>query len=165
MRELTAKDIMTTKVRWIPVSTTVAEATKMFIEEMISGAPVVDDDGDMVGVVSIKDFLKNGLVADHLEPKEEDAALSYNESWELPLTEEEATAFQVKSNCDLMVKDIMTPVVFNADLHTPVTQLAEMMLKGRIHRVIILDGNELAGMVTSMDMLKVIAHRPQYARR
>lgn len=162
MKELYAKDIMTRKVRWVPENMTVADATNLFIEEMISGAPVVDDNGDMVGVVSIKDFLKNGQVADHLEPKEEENLYSYNESWELPITQEEATAFQVKTHCELKVKEIMTPVVFNADLNTPVSELAEMMLKGRIHRVIILDGNELAGMVTSMDMLKVIAHKHHY---
>ncbi len=156
IKNLTAKDIMTQNVVWVPEEMTVSEASNLFVEEMISGAPVVDESGAMTGVVSLKDFLKNGRVAEKLSSRNEQNTAYYNESWELPLTKEEATAFHLEIGRDLTVKEIMTPVVFNADLNTPVINLAEMMLKGRIHRVIVLDGNELAGMVTTMDMLKAI---------
>ncbi len=156
MKELTAKDIMSSNVVWIPESMTVSEASDLFVEEMISGAPVVDDTGVMTGVVSLRDFIKNGKVTERFSPKDDRNLSFYNESWELPLTREEATAFHLETNRDLTVKDIMTPVIFNAKVETPVVELAEMMLKGRIHRVVVLDNGELAGMVTTMDMLKVV---------
>ena len=163
MKELKAKDIMTPNVVWVPEDLSVSEATELFIQEMISGAPVVDENGNMIGVVSMRDFLKNGRETQQLTATDERVTVFYNESWELPLTAEEASAFHLEVGKDLTVKDIMTPVVFNADLNTPVVDLAEMMLKGRIHRIVVLDGNELAGMVTTMDMLKAICYEGEKA--
>jgi CBS-domain-containing membrane protein len=157
MINLRAKDIMTKDVLWIPEDMTVGEATDLFVGEMISGAPVVDANNNMTGVVSIRDFLKNGEVSERFSADDDRNTVYYNESWELPLSREEATAFHMEVQREAIVKDIMTPIVFNADMETPVVELAQTMLKGRIHRVIILDGDELAGMVTSMDMLKVVA--------
>lgn len=157
MKHLKAKDIMTTDVVWVPEEMSVGEATDLFVREMISGAPVVDANNTMTGVVSVKDFLKNDQTSERFASGDDRQTVYYNESWELPLSREEATAFHLEVQREMTVKEIMTPIVFNADMETPVVDLAQTMLKGRIHRVIILDGDELAGMVTTMDMLKVIA--------
>ena len=156
MKELTAKDIMTKDVVWVHEHTTVTEAAELFSREMISGAPVVDAAGVMTGVVSLRDLIKNGgttqkFVADDQAGR----SVYFEESWELPLSEDEVAGFHLEDQ-SLTIKDVMTPVLFNVDLHTPVSELAQMMLRGRIHRVIVLDGDELAGIVTTMDMLKVL---------
>lgn len=157
MTNLKAKDIMSKHVVWITEDMSVDNAMSLFIEEMISGAPVVDDDGNMTGVVSMRDFLKNGSLKTGFSADREEA-IFYNESWELPISREEASSFHLETGKDLKVSEVMTPIVFNADVETPVEELAETMLKGRIHRMVILDGDELAGLVTTMDMLKVICH-------
>lgn len=156
MKELRAKDIMSKDVVWVSESTSVAEAANLFMEEMITGAPVVNDNGVMTGVVSLRDFVKNGMTTERFVPDGDKKTVYYEESWDLPLSEDEARGFHLESHQDLLVKEIMTPVLFNADVNTPVSELAQMMLRGRIHRVIVLNGDELAGIVTTMDMLKVI---------
>ncbi len=158
MKDMTARDIMSTNVIWITEDMSVEDATRLFIEEKISGAPVVDDASTMTGVVSIRDCLRNGKSTEYLEPLDESTSMYYNESWELPLTPDEAAAFHLHYGRELLVKDIMTPVVFNVNINTPVQEIAATMLKGRVHRLVVLDGEELAGMVTTMDMLKAICY-------
>lgn len=158
MEHLCAKDIMSKDVVWVTENTTVAEAAGLFTEEMITGAPVVDSSGVMTGVVSLRDLVKNGMTTQRFVPINSDRqTVYYDESWELPLSPEEVESFHLESNQSLTIKEVMTPVLFNVDVNTPITELAQMMLRGRIHRVIVLDGDELAGIVTSMDMLKVIS--------
>lgn len=156
MKQLTAKDIMSKDVVWVNEDTSVSEAANLFMEELISGAPVVDNNGVMTGVVSLRDLVKNGMTTQRFV-QGESKTVYYEESWELPLSREEVESFHLEDNQALTIKEVMTPVLFNVDLNTPINELAEMMLRGRIHRVIVLDGDELAGIVTSMDMLKVIS--------
>lgn len=49
----------------------------------------------------------------------------------------------------------MTPVVISVGRDAPVSQIARMMLTDHIHRVIVRDGESIAGIVTSFDMLRL----------
>jgi len=55
---LKAKDIMTLDVITVKPETTVEELARLLIEHKISGAPVVDDDNQLVGVVTENDLIK-----------------------------------------------------------------------------------------------------------
>ena len=65
---------------------------------------------------------------------------------------------KIESESMVTVKDIMTPMVFEMSEDTPVQKAAETMLKGHIHRVLVTRDKKLIGIVSTMDMLKVIAH-------
>ena len=52
-----AKDIMTTEVVTVKEDTTVGEIGRIFIEKGISGAPVVDDEGRLLGIVTEHDLI------------------------------------------------------------------------------------------------------------
>lgn len=58
LRDLKAADIMTTSVVAVPQDMALVDAAALLAEKQISGAPVVNRDGVLVGVVSEKDFLK-----------------------------------------------------------------------------------------------------------
>ena len=157
MIDLKAKDIMSKDVVWIPDDMTISQATKIFVDEMISGAPVVDDEGAMVGVVSFRDFARSDVVEGRLSADgSEPSTTFFQESWDLPLTREEADSFHLEKNEELQVKDVMTPTLFYVDIETSVKGVAEMMLKGRVHRMVVLEDQELAGLISTMDMLKVV---------
>jgi CBS domain-containing protein len=55
----------------------------------------------------------------------------------------------------LTVGDIMTPVVISVGRDMPVSRIARLMLNDHIHRVIVRDGESIAGIVTSFDMLRL----------
>jgi CBS domain-containing protein len=50
----------------------------------------------------------------------------------------------------------MTPMIFKVEEHTSVQEVAETMLRGRIHRVFVTRDNALTGIVTTLDMMQVI---------
>lgn len=144
-----AKDIMRKKVVTVAGGMTIRELAKLFMEERISGAPVVDANKKLLGVVSQTD-----LVRHEREAGAERAVPAYyrdHEEWVL------ARGMQLEDPSFARVEDIMTPAVLSADEMTPVEELAKTMLRRRIHRLVITKGGRLSGIVTTTDMLKVVA--------
>ena len=58
---------------------------------------------------------------------------------------------------DLTVADIMSTNVVIANRGTPVKELAEMMVSHDIHRIVILDGSNIVGIVGTLDILRAVS--------
>ena len=153
MKNLTAKDIMSSNVTWIPADWPLSEAVAFFAKEKISGAPVVDDNGAMVGVVSLKDLI--GSSSRERDSKARESEF-YDRVWEKPMNAGDFHELPDDFDDELLVSDVMTPMVFSVSEDASITELAETMLRGRIHRLVVTRDEELTGIVTTMDMLKVI---------
>ena len=69
---------------------------------------------------------------------------------------DELRELHVQYETPVMVRDIMTPMIFSVGEDTSVQEVAETMVKGRIHRVFVTRDNRLTGIVTALDMMKVI---------
>lgn len=143
-----AKDIMRKHVVTVKPHTTLRELARLFIEKKISGAPVVDLDGTLLGVVSQTDLVRRDReaspeaeVPDYYRREDKD----YN-----------AKGFEVENPDLTRVRDVMTPAVMSSDETAPVESLAKTMLAKHIHRIVITRGGRLCGIVTSMDMLKAL---------
>jgi CBS domain-containing protein len=54
------------------------------------------------------------------------------------------------------VQDIMTPAVYTVRDDAPVAMLARTMVAGRIHRLFVTRGGRIVGIVTSLDLLKLL---------
>lgn len=54
------------------------------------------------------------------------------------------------------VRDVMTPVVYTIPEETPVEKIARTMIAGRIHRLFVTRGGHVAGVVTTLDLLKLL---------
>jgi CBS domain-containing protein len=154
MRNLTAKDVMNTGVMSVRVDLTVHELAAFFAEKQITGAPVLDLQGHMVGVVSLMDLAENepsGRVGG--EGGDPDF---YVRGWEDKMDPEELRSLRIVDE-DLLVRDIMTPTVYTIPQETPVSQVARAMLAGRIHRLLVTHDEHVVGIVTTMDLLKALA--------
>lgn len=55
------------------------------------------------------------------------------------------------------VREIMTPLVFKVEAGTPVPEIAETMVSGRIHRLFVVENEKIIGIITSMDLLKLLS--------
>jgi CBS domain-containing protein len=55
------------------------------------------------------------------------------------------------------VEDIMTPVTFTVEPDTPVAELCGFLVRGRIHRAVVVKNKRLEGIVTSADVLRAVA--------
>lgn len=137
----TAKSVMQKKVITVKANLLAGELARLFEAKRISGAPVVDSAGRLIGVVSKSDLVRH----------ECEGADIYRDSDE-PLPK----GFHVENPDRTTVADIMTPTVIEATEDAPASQLARLMRKRHIHRVFITRDKRLCGIVTTLDLLKLL---------
>ncbi|MGH9799707.1 MAG: CBS domain-containing protein [Blastocatellia bacterium] len=123
---LQAADVMIKNVITVNEKTTLKDVTRLFGEKRITGAPVVNDAGELVGVLSKTDIIRK---------------TSSIGAWSPNLAGQ------------IMTKPAVT-VVPGETLH----KVCELMLDRRIHRVGVAEGEKISGIITTMDILRVIAN-------
>ncbi|MGE0494096.1 MAG: HPP family protein [Vulcanimicrobiota bacterium] len=133
------RDVMTQKVRTIEYSASVRELSRLLDELGISGVPVVDADGRLVGVVSSTDI--GAGVSDPPVASEMDRDL-LDEDHELAGLE------------SAKVADLMTEHVVTIEPSANVSELVDLMVESNIHRVFVTSGEDLVGVVTTMDLIR-----------
>jgi CBS domain-containing protein len=143
-----AEDIMCKAVITVREEMTLKELAKLLIEHHITGAPVVERHGKVIGVVSQTDLVRHDR--EQAEPQE---APVYHQELDRWLGRH---GMSVEAPDYLRVRDVMTPLVLSADVDTPVLALARMMTKKKIHRLVITRAGKLAGIVTSMDIMRAL---------
>ena len=141
---LRLKDIMTTNIASTTADMPLREAVTILADNHIGGAPVVKG-SKVIGVVSAADLLAYLSDLDDEVPSD--------------------TLRRRRTSLDeVTVAEIMTrePKALSPD--TSVEQAAEYMLKNQIHRVLVMAGQKLLGMVTMSDVAKAVAEH-RIARR
>lgn len=141
-----AKDIMRKKVVAVESWLTLPELAKIFEEKCISGAPVVDEVGAILGVVSQTDLVRTRREASTGVP-------SYHTEFDDSVR---SAGLHIEELDQTRVEQIMTPGAISLDEMTPVEKVAKVMIDSRIHRVLITRGDRLAGIVTTMDFLRAL---------
>ena len=131
---MVARELMQVDVISVQDDTALDEVLDLLIQEHISGAPVVDREGLLVGVISQVDVFfgsrtRPGLV----RAAGEDRGVT-------------------------QVRDVMTSPPICANEETPVHDMAEMMCKLHIHRLPVVKGGRLSGMVSSLDICRAMYH-------
>ena len=128
METLTARDVMSGPVLSVRADLTLKEVSTRLSEAGISGAPVVDDAGSLLGVVSQADLART-------------------------LGEGGGAA----GGPELTVRRIMTPVADTVSEDATVPEIARIMVANQYHRLVVTRREEPVGIVSSMDLLKLIA--------
>lgn len=155
MKTKTARDIMSKKVLTVEPEMTVHELADFFTDNMITGAPVVDSHGGLLGVVSVTDIVRNDSQR-HTIVHEDLQSAYYLHGWEDRADRKDFNMLHVEEDDGYLVRDIMTPLIFKVDVQTTLPEMADVMVSGRIHRLLVTEDNKLVGIVTTLDMLKAI---------
>jgi CBS-domain-containing membrane protein len=152
--ERTAEELMSRDVVTIPQETSLRAAAHWLMQLKVSGAPVIDSQGRCVGVLSKSDlvrFLDRG--PPHSANPSDSGA--YFDEWQIDTWE------------DLPADDVahfMSRNVITARPATRLVELARIMSREHIHRVLIADADErLVGIVSSMDILAALAEQAEDA--
>jgi len=142
-----AHQIMTKDVITVTPHTTVETAAKIMLRTHLSGLPVLDEAGKLVGIVSESDFLRRSEIGTgRKRPK-----------WlQLLIGPGKAAADFVRER-GRKVEDVMTeePVTVSED--TPLEDLVRLMEKKGIKRLPVMSGNVLKGIVTRSNLLQAVA--------
>jgi CBS domain-containing protein len=147
-----AEDIMNPDVLTVRRGMTVRELATFLAENDISGVPVLDERERLVGVVSVTD------IASLDRPPVDSGGPHhyYLRTFETKLGLGELQDLGLDAH-DLLVGDIMTPAVFTVDPDTPVSSIAQTMLDEHIHRVMVTRGHRVLGIISSLDLLRILA--------
>lgn len=154
---LTARDVMTPDVVVVSEGDTVESAVAQLKSRHITGAPVVDDNGKLVGILSVADLVRQAIKS----APDADAppvSLAHGDdvtSWDLfdraqPL-DSSAGGEQVKQR--------MTTSVTSVAEHAPLVEVARVMCSGHWHRVPVVDNTGgLKGIISTMDILAALVN-------
>jgi CBS domain-containing protein len=138
------KDIMTTGVKTVKADTPVKDVAMVMCLQKISGLPVVDDDGKMIGIISEKDVLQKMFpdmgeaMSMDAKPNFEDMERNYNQA------------------LGLKTGELMTRVVSTVESDMPCLKAASLMWLKKIRRIPVTEGDKLVGIISIGDVHKAV---------
>ena len=121
IKEFMAKQLIT-----FQSDTPIETAMESFLENKISGAPVLDDQGKLVGVLSEKDCMRTLFESSY-----------YN-------------------NLGGFVKEYMSTNLKTINIHDTLSNVADEFIKSRFRRFPVMEGNKLVGQISRRDILRAI---------
>jgi CBS-domain-containing membrane protein len=147
---LTAQDIMTREVITVKESATVRELASLLLTSNISGAPVIDDAGRVIGVVTESDLIfQNKKV--HLPTAF--AILDAFVFLERPGKMEQ----EFKKMAGARVGDICSRKLVSVTPETGLEELATLMAEKKIHTLPVMAAGSLVGVIGKSDIIRTIA--------
>ena len=143
----TAADLMTPNPQSIRDDATLREAIAFLVDRNVSGAPVIDEAGRPVGVLSQTDVLVHDREeVQHIEPEHEYGS---------PLPPSRWDEFQFEKVDATLVRDLMTPAVFCVAQGRTAREVVEQMRELNVHRLFVVDGDGvLIGVISAMDIVR-----------
>lgn len=155
LRARTAEDVMSPNPISIRDTATIREAIELLSDRNFSAAPVIDEPGRPVGVVSEGDILIHLREAPTHVPTTPEyytrSHLAGRTHGKFP------EGFEVEDVDPTIVRDVMTPVVFSVRPDAPIHQVVKDMLTLNVHRLFVVDADgALIGVISTFDILRCL---------
>ena len=144
---MNARDIMTQKVATTRPDSNLTDAIAIMLEHHVSGLPVVDDGGQLVGVLTEDDLLRR---------TETGTEQTHHRWWRFVMGSGHLAAEYVRTH-SRFVADLMTREPISAGEDTPLDELVALMERHRIKRLPILRDGALVGIVSRADLIRLLA--------
>ncbi len=141
-----AQDVMTRDPVTVPPSAPVSAVARLFADRGISGAPVVDADGRLLGIISEGDLVRR-IAATTEAPRSRLVEF---------FTPAGRQAARFAREHGRTAQDVMTSDVATAEETTPLGSIAETMEARSIRRVPVLRDGRLVGIVSRADLLRAL---------
>ena len=125
-KPISVKNYMTSDLITFTPETNVLAAIRTLLKHNISGAPVVDETGWIIGILSEYDCLKPNLSSSyHNDP-------------------------------GMLVKECMCDKIVTIDVNTSLTEAAELFIKKGVRRLPVIENKKLIGQISRRDILRAI---------
>ena len=144
---MNAKHIMTWPVFSIGPDATVLQAVQLMLRHKISGLPVIDADGQLLGIVTEGDFLRRA----------ETATERHRPNWLNFLVGPGRLADEYVHTHTRNIADVMTPEPYTVTEDTSLEEVVKLMEKHRIKRLPVVRDGELVGIVSRANLLHALA--------
>lgn len=141
------RDAMTREVATVPPDMPIEEVARFLLDRHISGAPVVDGQGRLLGIISEGDLIRRPEIG--AEP---------HRSWWLALLSSptEVAGEFVKTH-GRRASDVMTQNVISVGEDAPLGEVAGLLEKHRVKRLPVVRDDQLVGLISRADILRVLA--------
>jgi CBS domain-containing protein len=153
IRELRVGDIMETDWPTLGAESTVEEAIKLFAEERVSGAPVVED-GRLVGIITEGDLIFQD--ADVKAPGFLDILGGI-----VPLGDTDEYRREALKSAGVTVGEVMTDDPVTVNTEATLAETATTMAERRKKILPVVEGGRLVGVITRMNILTLHVIRPR----
>jgi CBS domain-containing protein len=142
-----ASDVMTRTILSVRPDATIAEAIKLMLDNRISGLPVIDEAGRLVGILTEGDLLRRG----------ETGTERHRPRWLEILMGPGRLADEYVRTHGRKIGEVMTRDPVSVTPETPLKQIVALMERRRIKRVPVLDGEVPVGILSRADLLRGLA--------
>jgi CBS domain-containing protein len=142
-----AHQIMTKPVTTIEPDATIVEAANVMLRQHISGLPVVDAAGTLVGIVSQGDFVRRSEIGTGRR----------HGRWLKFLLGSGRSATEFVHEHGRKISEIMSPAPITVMEDTPLADVADLMEKRNVKRLPVVRGGKLVGIVTRTNLLQAVA--------
>ena len=143
-----ASDIMTAPAVTIRADSSVYDAAKLLTQNRISGMPVVEDNGNVIGVVSEGDLLRR------IETGTEMRRRSWLGEFLAPTRQ---LAVEYLKERSVRVRDVMSAPAITVDHAAPLTEVAELLGRKHVRRLPVLRDGKLVGVVSRANLVRALA--------
>jgi CBS domain-containing protein len=147
-----AHQIMTRQVITVGADTSIIEAVDTMLRHHISGLPVVDADGELIGIISEGDFIRRAEIGTQRR----------RGRWLSFLVGTDKIAADFVHAHGRKVGEIMTPDPLTISEDTTLDEIVEIMESNNVKRLPVVRGNNLVGIVTRSDFLATVAALARY---
>ena len=144
---LTASDIMTTEIYTVHQDTEIKALAKTFVEHNVNAMPVVDDAGQMVGMVTQTDLVEQD------KPLHIPTVISLFD-WVIYLESPKNFSEEVRKVTARKVGEICSKDVITCALDTPVATIASLMVDNKVHLIPVVDNTGMLGVVARLDIIR-----------
>ncbi len=149
---VTAKTIMSKTLLSAYEGWTIHRLAEFFLKHSISGAPVIASDHELVGVVTVSDIFKFSNMD---EGRRRDALRNYyRETCEIDLDEASLRDWSSRAEYNCTVHQIMQREIITVRQDASVGEVAAVMVRNNVHRVVVTEHKIALGVITSMDILR-----------
>lgn len=152
---LTASDIMQTQVVTVSPSDPLHTVQRLFYEEEIHGAPVVDETSRVRGMITSMDLIRAAM-----EESDTSSGIDFTDAFEQMGRPWEAASGEFHDRLgEAVVADAMTESIVTVDPTTKISEVASLLRQNRIHRVLVVKGDNLLGIISSFDLIRLLEER------
>ena len=153
-----ADDLMTPNPVSICDRAIVKEAAAFLLDKRFSAAPVIDNAGRPVGVLSNTDIVR--YEREKIEHVTTQTSMEQEGEFRLASGERIRRGFQLEGVDGTEVRQIMTPIIFSVTPDTPADEVIQEMLARKIHRVFVVDRHGvLVGVISPIDIMRKLVER------
>lgn len=140
-------DVMNTDVITVTPETSLRDLAEVLSKNRINGVPVVDDEGDVIGVVCESDLMERN------RPLHIPTVFVLLDAW-IPMENPWRLEKEIKRICATTVEDIYSRPAVSVEPETDLSEVARIMHEQNLHTIPVVDRGKLVGVVGKSDIIR-----------